>query len=399
VVNPTDTVASTEVAVPVEVVVEASDLLRALTRVREVIPKRSTLPIIQYAHLVVRSDGGAATIEGTDLEQAILAEVPEVTLLSGSACSVMLPVRAVLAFLNGLMRGVKKQEKKPVHVRVEGRTLSLEAADVGCGEWADLPDPENFPPLNRQDEVEKFTACDGKELLAAFSYVCSAAAREDTRPVLTSVGVSNHAFVAADGFRLHIYESPTLSLGLPEECDAAPVLIPRAVLLVLQKLFKGAQTIDCGFVRGVKANRVWFKTQGLTLASSLIQGTYPNWRLLVPKEFVSKVTFSAPLMLQRLDMIDQDVGIIRLEANPPSEGENGVKMTVKEDGRRWKMHIPGTVEAETKIRVAFDPAYFRDALSSFSLCTMGYVSPSSPGVFTGDIKGLLVVLMPMFVQW
>jgi DNA polymerase-3 subunit beta len=392
-------VAPPEVAAPVELVVEARDLLKALTRVREVIPKRRSLPIIQYAHLVVRGDGGATTIEGTDLEQAIMAEVPGVTFLSGSACSVMLPVRAVLAFLNGLMRGVKKQEKKPVHVKVEGRTLSLEAADVGCGEWADLPDPDSFPPLNRQDEVEKYTACNGEELLAAFRYVFSATAREDTRPVLTSVGVSNHAFVAADGFRLHVYESPTLSLGLPDECDAAPVLIPRAVLVVLQKLFKGVQSIDCGFVRGVKSNRVWFKAEGLTLASSLVMGSFPNWRQLIPKDIVSKVTFSAPLMLQRLDMLDQDVGIIRLEANPPAEGENGMKLIVKEDGRRWKMHIPGVVEAETKIRVAFNPVYFRDALRSFSLCTMGYCSPSSPGVFTGEIKGLMVVLMPMFVQW
>jgi DNA polymerase-3 subunit beta len=386
---------------PTEVAVEAGDLLRALSKVREVIPKRSTLPIIQYAHLVIEGDGGIVRIEGTDLEQAILVEVPGVTFLSGSACSVMLPVRAVLAFLNGLMRGAKKHDKKPVHLKVEDRTLSLEATDVGCGEWADLPDPETFPPLNRQNEVEKYTACDGKELLTAFGYVCSAAAREDTRPTLTCVGVSNHSLVAADGFRLHIYESPTLTLGLPDECDAAPVLIPRPVLLVLQRVFKGEKTIECGFARNIPSHtgRVWFRSGGLTLASSLVSGAYPNWRQLVPGKSVSKLTFSAPLMLQRLDMIDQDVGIVRLEADPPSGGESGMKLTVKQDGRRWKMTIPGTVETETRVLWAFNPVYFRDAVKAFSLCTVGCNTPSSPGVFTGDVKGLMVVVMPMFVQW
>ena len=386
---------------PTEVAVEAGDLLRALNGVRGVIPKRSTLPIIQYAHLVIEGEGGIARIEGTDLEQAILAEVPGVTFLSGSACSVMLPIRAVLMFLNGLMRGVKKHDKKPVHVKVQDHTLSLEAADVGCGEWADLPDPGTFPPLNQQNEVEKYTACDGKELLTAFGYVCSAAAREDTRHKLTCVGVSNHSFVAADGFRLHIYESPTLTLGLPEECDATPVLIPRPVLLTLQRVFKGEKTIECGFAGNIPSHtgRVWFKSGVLTLASSLVSGTYPNWRQLVPGQSVSKLTFSAPLMLQRLDMIDQDVGIVRLEADPPSGGESGMKLTVKQDGRRWKMTIPGTVETETSVRWAFNPVYFRDAVKAFSLCTLGCNTPSSPGVFTGDVKGLMVVVMPMFVQW
>jgi len=86
-------------------------------------------------------------------------------------------------------------------------------------------------------------------------------------------------------------------------------------------------------------------------------------------------------------------------ADPPSGSESGMKLTVKQDGRRWKMTIPGTVETETSVRWAFNPAYFRDAVKSFSLCTVGCNTPSSPGVFTGDVKGLMVVVMPMFVQW
>ncbi len=50
-------------------------------------------------------------------------------------------------------------------------------------------------------------------------------------------------------------------------------------------------------------------------------------------------------------------------------------------------------------KIAFNHKYVMDAIKPFSMCNLEIQSPSSPGKFTGDIEGLTIITMPMFVQW
>ena len=138
--------------------------------------------------------------------------------------------------------------------------------------------------------------------------------------------------------------------------------------------------------------------------SQMIQGNYPNYEQLIPTSYTSKVSFSTPLMLQRLSMIDKDIisgGIVRFVFKKYGKTlEHLCKVTASsEDEASFSLSLPVKIETEEDSKIAFNLKYMQDALKPFSLTTLELTSPSQPGKFTGDIEGLTIVVMPMYVQW
>ena len=223
-----------------EVVIPAGGLAQALSKVKEVVPRRTTLPIIRFVHLSGGDGADALILQGTNLEQAMRVVVKGAVFGDGPHFEAMLPLSPCLTFLNALLRDGKKGEKKEVKLVAADRTLTLEATDVGTLEWEDLPQPADYPPPPEWGAGGKYVWCDGASLMRGLRAVLPAVAKEDTRPVLTSVGVTNSSLVAADGFRLHIYENPELNLGLPEGEEFPTALIPGAAVSVMTKKTKAA---------------------------------------------------------------------------------------------------------------------------------------------------------------
>jgi DNA polymerase III sliding clamp (beta) subunit (PCNA family) len=67
------------------------------------------------------------------------------------------------------------------------------------------------------------------------------------------------------------------------------------------------------------------------------------------------------------------------------------------DTPEYDMSSPCKVEQEGKIAV--DYKYLLEAIKPFSMCVIELTNLSSPMKITGDIEGLTVIVMPMFVQW
>lgn len=381
----------------VEITVQVGELTRALSRVREVMPGRSrTLPIVEYAH--VRTVGDKLRFVGTNLEQYVTVEAGGAGFVAGNSCVSTFPVRSVMTFLTALMREGKKVENKLVHLKLVEKSLALEVPDVGSLEWDSLPDVENFPLPPESNKDTEQGVCDGATFLLGLRCVVPAMASEDSRPVLTCVGMNNQCIVAADGFRLHVFERDDLGLGLPPDEAHDMVLLPAEAVRLLLRLFKGQEKIDCKFHRKAE-HRAWFEVDGMQLATLLVQGTYPNYRQLMPGGGTTKVSFSAPVMGQRLEMIGGGIEIVRLMVDPAVENGEVLKVSAREDGRRLNLTVPVKSEAPERAGVAFNRKFLMDAVRLFSMIDMTYSTPSSPGKFKGDIEGLTVVVMPMFVQW
>jgi len=60
---------------------------------------------------------------------------------------------------------------------------------------------------------------------------------------------------------------------------------------------------------------------------------------------------------------------------------------------------PGEGRTGGSVKIAFDIIFLKWALKFFSICDLRVISPFSPGVFTGDIEGLKILMMPMYVSW
>jgi DNA polymerase III sliding clamp (beta) subunit (PCNA family) len=149
-------------------------------------------------------------------------------------------------------------------------------------------------------------------------------------------------------------------------------------------------------------SQVFFKTDDTYFTSQLCQRTYPKYEQLILVSFSARVSFSVPLILQRINLMDfsDSSGILRMVFDR-IEGTDVCLLSARcgEEEFGYEMSLPCKIETSEGGKIAVSYKYIPDAIKYFSLCHMELSNPSSPMKLTGDIEGLTVVVMPMFVQW
>lgn len=263
--------------------------------------------------------------------------------------------------------------------------------------------PDTFPPLLPSGGFTWHTI-DAPWLCQMLRIALPACADEMNRPILAGIACRNGAIAAADGFRLVVIRSNRLTFGLGKR----QAIIPRLTAIIALRLFCNQDTIDIGFETTPSPNPttpgyVHIKSGDTTITSSLIEGTYPAYDQLIPASFNSKTTFSAPLMSQRLGMIDVPAvysGIVRFDIHRTDLKEDICSLTSKaEDVSHYSLSLPVKIAYGEDSKIALNHRYVMDAIKHFSVCHIETSSPSSPAMFTGDLEEVTILVMPMFVQW
>lgn len=238
-------------------------LSKALSTVAPVIERRSTIPVLSC----VRFDG--RTITGTDLDMELSVNVPA-TLAKGAACIAHRP-------LAGLMRHV------PVDDTVTIRAGKDEADVTFSSGRYTLPclSADDFPDITRGDQTE--VEIDADQFLRAMAFASNFVSTEETRYYLNGVCLDGDVAVATNGHQLGCAplgkNSGTFSGGI----------VPRKAVGLIGKL---------PGLTGVTVNReklsVIFTAPGIVLRTKLIDGTFPDWRRVVPADSDATSTVSVP---------------------------------------------------------------------------------------------------------
>jgi DNA polymerase-3 subunit beta len=243
---------------------------------------------------------------------------------------------------------------------------------------------------------------EAKETCRLFGIVLPGCAKDESRPVLTGVCCRDGEIATADGFRLYNAKSEKFNFGLGYSAsnDRISKIIPAHTISQVIKIFGKLGEMQVVF----DENHVSFKTHDCVLVSQLIQGTYPKYESLIPQSFSAKVSFSVPLMVERLNLMDLSMGSGFLRLITGKEGTEdilnirGGSQDLGQEEAMYDLTLPCKSEG-VDARIGFNCKYFMDAIKSFSLCNLEMANPTSPGKFTGDIEGLVVILMPGFLQW
>ncbi len=358
---------------------------KALQRANILKHTTTSLPTLAYA--LIEFANNKAIITTTDMERAIRIIVKS---SNSDTFSTLLPRTTTIKFLHGADGDISisqgSSETKLILSRKDIGDLNITTLKV-----ADFPLVPQIP-----DNLEWHTL-DGKWFCSMVKIIAIACAEEQSRPVLTGIACNDGAIAAADGFRLHVLKDSRLAFGL----GGKQAIIPTETIQVLGKLFGKEETLEVGFELGM-TQRVHFRSGDVTLTSQLIQGHYPNYQQLIPNKFDCKVSFSTPLMSQRLNMIDDKInpsGIVRFSIETTKKQEQVCSIvSLIEDEDSYHFSCPVKYGGDVA-KIAFNLRYMLDAIKPFSLCNMEITSPFSSGKFTGDIEGLIIVVMPMFVQW
>lgn len=245
------------------------DLSRGLSVVSHAVSSRSTLPIL--ANILLTTDQGRLKLSATNLEIGINCWIDAEVQEEGSTT---VPAKTISDLVGSL-----RPTQVELSVADEAHTINIK----GHGTHATIKgmDPSEFPLIPSAEGGETPIALDTKQLKEMITYVAFAAADDDARPVLTGVHVetSNEQliFAAADAFRLAVMGAP-----LPGgETLADTILIPARTLSELARILPNEGTVQ--MIVTPNRSQVLFHTENVDMVSRLIEGTFPNFRGIIPK--------------------------------------------------------------------------------------------------------------------
>jgi DNA polymerase III subunit beta len=303
-------------------------LLEPLQAVIGVVERRQTMPVLANVLLVAGDDGLSVT--ATDLEVELVATV-DVKVEKGGEITV--PGRKLLDICRAL------PDSANVSFSLTGDKVTVRSGRSRFT-LSTLPASE-FPTVEDIKGQQKVTVPQS-QLRRLIEKTQFSMANQDVRyylnGLLLEVAGSIVRSVATDGHRLALCE---LTI---DGVDSSPqqVILPRKGVLELQRLIgdSGECTLEIG------SNHLRVALAGIRLTSKLIDGRFPDYDRVIPKES------DAPMLADRLQLAD-GLNRIRILAN---EKYKGVRVELKPGSVTVQAHNPEQEEAEEEIEVQYDGA-------------------------------------------
>lgn len=251
------------------------DLSRGLSTVSHAVSSRSTLPIL--ANILLATEHGRLKLYATNLEIGINCWIDATVHEEGSTT---VPAKLITDFVNSL-----PQANVDIAVPEDSHTMSIKSLRSSANIKG--MDPSEFPLSPTTEGSEDPVIVDASLLKEMIAEVAFSAADEDSRPVFTGVlvQVANEkiTFAAADSFRLAARIAP-----LPgDNATRSDIIIPARTLTELGRILPSEGAVQ--MIVTPNRSQVLFHTDNIDLLSRLIEGTFPNFRQIIPKEHTTRV--------------------------------------------------------------------------------------------------------------
>lgn len=260
---------------------------------------------------------------------------------------------------------------------------------------------EEFPELPKIEEGER-TQLVADRLVDGLRGSLFAASADETKQVLTGVHVSMQPdgleFAATDGHRLAVVT--TVEEDSPEADSQFDVTVPAKALQELMKMLdrQNGNAINVQFDQG----QVIFEWTDQRLTSRLLEGQYPNYRQLVPRQFTHQMTVDRRSFLSALERIsvlaDQKNNIVKVQLDPTNQ-----QLTLAVDAQdvgSGREAVPAQISGDG-MDIAFNVRYLLDGLKAIntSEIQMQLNTSTSPVVLSplGNLK-MTYLVMPVQVR-
>lgn len=303
------------------------NLIKGLSAVSASIPAKTSLPVL--SNVLLEAGDGELWISGTDLDTTIRMRVPAETKSDG----------AVTAPGKKLQELARELPEEPASLSATAHQL-----DVECGrsrfKLNGLPS-EEFPSLPEVD-FENAWQITGKALAELVQRTAFAVSTEESRPILNGIlwelKGDKMVMVATNGHRL---ARMSVKTDLPTEAGES-LIVPPIALQEVQKLFDDSS--DLTVARS--GNHLGFRTAEAEVYTRLIEGKYPNYEQVIPKDNDKVATIDQQTMaaaVRRMAVV---------AADPPHR----TKLTFEADKLQLDVTTPDLGEATDEMEMEYDNA-------------------------------------------
>ncbi|MGG7036484.1 MAG: DNA polymerase III subunit beta [Flavobacterium sp.] len=260
-------------------IVSSSYLLKQLQVLGSVINSSNTLPILD--NFLFALDNNALTVSASDLETTMSATLE---IDSTSQGSVAVPAKLLLDIL-------KTFPEQPLTFTVEENSTIEISSNSGKYAIAYAPGDE-FPNAVVLDEPSS-TVVPAEVLATAISKTIFAAGNDDLRPVMSGVffqfSPESLIFVATDAHKLVKYARTDVKAS-----QVAEFIMPKKPLTILKNILT---TSDAEVTIEYNDSNATFSFDNYLLTCRLIDGKYPNYEAVIPKENPNKLVINRTLIL------------------------------------------------------------------------------------------------------
>lgn len=369
-------------------IVERDAFLAALTKALNFVEKRSTIPIL--GNVLIRASAAGLTITATDPDVELTVPVESSEL---GRDSVTVNAHVLHKLFKALPSGAVT-----LGYDEEGARFT---ATAGRSNFAlQTMDPQDFPAMEICTPFSVFTL-PAATLRTMVKKVDFAISTEETRYYLNGIFLTVQGgkllTVATDGHRLGEWSEP---LPVGADIPAEGVIIPRNTVAGLLKVMNGSTddvTVKLWKTKSGEV-RIGFSTARFVLNSKSIDGSFPDWRRVIPREG-APLTVDLPELTRALATVmaikDRGAAAVRFEIR---RGAVRLTTTNPEIGSVTE-EIGATWEGDP-VEIGFNGFYVGDLfpLISGGTVTFWITDFGSPARVTDPADDrLLLVLMPMRV--
>lgn len=324
--------------------VKQENLVKSLIDVKRVVPSKPQLPILQA--ILIKANSGTLELSATDLYTGIKANVIAVVDQPGT---IAVPAQALTEIISTLNPGNLDFEliDNSLHIKSKGVAVKIQTFD-----------PTDYPPFPEKEGDSIILS--KSDLNRIVELVVFATAKDDTRPILTSVLFNfgqETQIVGTDGFRL-------ATLNLVINYQSTSILIPAKAILEISRLQDKNDSDQVEFSVSTKLKQVFCTLGNTQMVIRLMDGDFPPYEKIIPADFETQ------LSIDRIEMIQAIKGALIFAR----ETSNIVKFELNEDKMIVTATSPtlGTHQSEIVVQVfkgenkkiSFNATYLMEFLNS-----------------------------------
>ena len=359
-----------------------------LQQVLNVVGSRSTMPIL--SNVLIEAEEEHISLTTTNLDLGIRCRIKADVSDTGS---ITLPVRKLATIVKELpVNEVFLETNKSNQAKITSGGSLFKIMGIVSEEFPPLPTFENRKVFElSQDEIVN--------MLKSVSYAQST---DENRYILNGVYFNfadeKLTLVATDGRRLGL---TGLELEVSEE-NAGSLILPAKTVAELERLMGKGEKVNIAFNDRQAAFEIGLDEASgsglvdhLYLVSKIVEGNYPNYRQVIPKETEHRVKIERELMLEcvhRAALVTSDKSnsvkikisknLLEISGQSTEYGESHESMAIAYDG--------------PEVQVAFNPQFLTEPLKALTKDEVffEFKDELSPGLFK-TLDNFICVIMPL----
>jgi len=367
-----------------KLIILRSNLKEALSSLERAVSENNNLPVLK--NILCKADS-RLVLSATNLEVAVTCVANAKITEAGEITIPFTPLYNI----------VTSSTSERITLHSEGLVLSVstdnyEAKLQGVS-------AEEFPIIPKVEDEKQFIEMQSDVLSTALNEVVSAASTSDLKPELNSIlfdfQVSNIKLAATDGFRL-AEKTVSNRLFTTSYNKGLRALIPLKTVSEVLRIFKGEASIKIF----IEPHQILFKTETASLISRVIDGSYPDYTAIIPKQLATTLT------ILREDFISA----VKLVSNFSGKSSD-IKVRLSKDKKAIEVYSASQSVGENTYlipivqktgadftEIAFNWRYLADGVKPIvsEQLVMGIVAENKPALIKpAEDDSLLYIVMPI----